>query len=542
MPDGWETEPSNLQVQLSVLTITVLGSWWLWNLTAIPVVIEVDGVADTVYTHRRAVGALLSDVGLLPATYSRLEESFQPDDTFVFGIKDNGGAGEALRLSHSLDAKIDRSVSEDGLKVTIERPRPFRISADSRDVLLSSWAGTPADLLADAYIGFDPHDQVIVNGVPAAWDASMPARPTRLSAPRYDRGHAWARIERDPLPIQVYRSIPFTVDDGNLPFTIRTTAQTVGEALREAEITIYLGDDVQPSLGSPVSAGLLVIIQRSTPISLWVDGRWIKTRTRSQTVGDALTEMGIGLTGLDEVSPSLDTPVRENMEIRIVRVREEIKIEEDIIPLETVCKGDPDLLIDIQQVLSPGAEGITRRRYRVRYEDGQEVARTLEDTWVAQEPVKREIAYGQRIIRRTFVDEAGQEITYWRMIHMRATSYSAATAGVSPDEPWYGHTRTGDPMRKGVVAVDQKLIPLRSQVYVPGYGYGDALDTGTAIKNRRIDLGYDDDNLVLWRRWVDVYLLWPPPPAYQIEWQVPNLPVEPGVNHQSRPCPVSGNQ
>ena len=57
-----------------------------------------------------------------------------------------------------------------------------------------------------------------------------------------------------------------------------------------------------------------------------------------------------------------------------------------------------------------------------------------------------------------------------------------------------------------------------SDVYVRGYGVGSALDTGSAVRARRVDLGYDDDNLVLWNRWVDVYLLWPPPPDYQITW------------------------
>ena len=82
-------------------------------------------------------------------------------------------------------------------------------------------------------------------------------------------------------------------------------------------------------------------------------------------------------------------------------------------------------------------------------------------------------------------------------------------------------------MRHGGVAVDPAVVPLRSRVFVPDYGMGDALDTGGAIIARRIDLGYDDSNLVLWNRWVDVYLLWPPPPASQITWVLPNWPRPP---------------
>ena len=526
-----------LSVQLSVLAAVVLGLWALWNFTATPVEIVVDGVAETVYTHRRAVGALLADVGLLlgpvgaaenmkvgrPPSLARLNGTNLPDGVFLASLGDNEtqiGQRGGLWLSHSLDERI-----ENGLRVTVERPRPFRITADGREIVISSWAGTLADLLADAGIVFDRHDQVIINDALGAWDEAISAGPVQLSEPLFGQGRAWELIDREPLQIEINRSYLLTVDDGSIPYTIRTMAETVGEALRDAEITIYLGDHVQPRLGTPVSTGLRVRILRSTPISLFADGRLHKTRSLSRTVGDALTEIGVGLSGLDEVLPSLDAPLYPDIQITILRVVEEIDLEEEFAPYETIFVGDPNLLIDTRDV-SPGAEGITRRRYRIRFEDGQEVARTLEDVWVAQEPRQQVISYGQKIVPQTFVNEAGEEIVYWRKMRMRATSYSASTAGVPTSVPWYGITRTGDVMRKGVVAVDPKLIPLRSRVYVPGYGYGDALDTGTAIQSKRIDLGYDDHNLELWSKWVDVYLLWPPPPEHQIVWLVPNWPIE----------------
>jgi 3D (Asp-Asp-Asp) domain-containing protein len=81
-------------------------------------------------------------------------------------------------------------------------------------------------------------------------------------------------------------------------------------------------------------------------------------------------------------------------------------------------------------------------------------------------------------------------------------------------------------MRGGIVAVDPRVINLGSSVYVPGYGVGFVGDTGGAIIGRRIDLGYDDDKLVDWYRWVDVYLLEPVPPSYQIRYLLPNWPRE----------------
>ena len=326
--------------------------------------------------------------------------------------------------------------------------------------------------------------------------------------------------------IEINRSVRLTVYEDAIPFTIHTLADTVGEALRDAQVTIYLGDEVQPALGTRVSSGLRVFIRRSVPVSLVADGVLYKTRTLSSSVADVLAEIGVGLTGLDEVSPQLSAELYPDVQIQIVRVREEVEVEDEIAPFETEWVGDPNLPIDTL-IENEGAEGITRRRFRLLYRDGEMSDRSLEDVWVAQEPRNKRIVYGQKIEPQIFVTEDGEEITYWRKIRMRATSYSASTAGVSPSVPWYGITRTGDRMRKGVVAVDPRIIPLRTKVYVPGYGLGDALDTGGNIQFRRIDLGYDDHNLVLWSRWVDVYLLWPPPPEHQIEWVIRNWPIEP---------------
>ncbi len=72
-----------------------------------------------------------------------------------------------------------------------------------------------------------------------------------------------------------------------------------------------------------------------------------------------------------------------------------------------------------------------------------------------------------------------------------------------------------------MVAVDPRVIPLYTYVYIPGYGPGRALDVGGAVKGSRLDLGYSDADLVLWNDWVDVYLLTPIPPPAQMIWVLP---------------------
>jgi Uncharacterized protein conserved in bacteria len=70
------------------------------------------------------------------------------------------------------------------------------------------------------------------------------------------------------------------------------------------------------------------------------------------------------------------------------------------------------------------------------------------------------------------------------------------------------------------------VINLRQKLYVPGYGTAVAGDTGGRIRGRHIDLGFDEGNLQLWYRWVDVYLLEPAPPASRIHYVLPNWPRE----------------
>lgn len=470
------------------LATAVLALYALFWLTARPVYVSVDGVTETVYTHRASVGALLADLGVTPGAHDRVTPA------------------------------LSTAISPD-LAITVQRARPVRLLVDGRDLLTQSWGATPRAVLTDAGLQIETHDEVLVNGQRWGVDQPLPPNAVEQSAVTYDRGFAWDDIRTEPLRLRVRRSAPIVVHERGATYTIDTTAQTVGEALRRSGVVLYLGDRVQPSLGSAVTANLDVYIQRSVPVSLEVDGRLVKTRTQAQTVSDALSDLGVVLAGADRVTPDLGAELYDNMKIVVTRVSEDVTVEEEIAPFETVFVPDPNLPIDTQEVLAVGAEGITRTRYRTRYENGEPVERVLEDTWLAQEPADRRIAYGQKITPITETMPDGTVITYWRKIKMLATSYSSDSAGGN-------RTRTGDLVRKGVVAVDPRLIPLRSQVYVPGYGIGDALDTGGGIISRRIDLAYEPGDFTWVRRWVDVYLLWPPPND-AITWVVPNYPPVP---------------
>ncbi|MGQ9586404.1 MAG: ubiquitin-like domain-containing protein [Anaerolineae bacterium] len=462
-----------LAVALALLVLTA-GR----NTSLTSVQVTVDGESQQVHTHQRTVGSLLRSLDI------------HWDDADIV-IPD-----PATRLG-------------EGMEVKVLRARRAWVQADGRAFPLATHARTPAEVLRECGLEVGPSDQARVNGKP--WSLEAPLPPSESPS--------------DPLRVALRRAVSIEVEMDGVRTTLLTAALTVGEALRQEGISLYLGDLVRPGLGTPVTSGLKVFVERSLPVQIQVDGRTVDTRTRQDTVGQVLAEEGIHLAGRDYVSLPLDSLVHPNLRIRVVRVKEVPAIEQESIPYETLWRPNSELELDQQRVEQAGEPGLIKRRYRAAYEDGELKARTLEETWVDREPITRLIAYGTKIVSRPLETPEGT-VTYWRKVRMLATSYTAATAGKDEDHPEYGITYLGWAMKKGIVAVDPTVIPLRSRVYVPGYGVGVAGDTGGSIKGRRIDLGYDKDNLVLWYRWVDVYLLDPPPPRSQIRWVLPNWPTE----------------
>lgn len=97
---------------------------------------------------------------------------------------------------------------------------------------------------------------------------------------------------------------------------------------------------------------------------------------------------------------------------------------------------------------------------------------------------------------------------------MEATAYDPSPESNSLE--WAGITKLGWRTRYGIAAVDPKIISLRSLLYIEGYGFAWAGDTGSAIKGKRIDLCYNttEEALKWGRRKVKVYVLGKKPLSY----------------------------
>ncbi len=496
----WRPRAGLVVAILMLVVVGLMTALYLW--TQIEVTIVVNDHPYRFYTHQTSVKAVLREAGL---------EIHEEDIVLP-----------------RLDAPLPL-----GEAIVVRQARPVIIEVDGKIIERRTHTRTVADLLSEVAIFPKAHDRITIDGQAADLETSLTAYLSD-SFPSRDVGGRGGRLlggqyipnpDLAPVRVVLRRAVPIHISDGGVPTTIYTTDATVGEALRAHDIILHLGDRVIPSLDSRISTDMRVYIQRSKPVEIVVDGQTIRTRTRKETVAEVLAQEGVALFGKDYISFREDQRITDSMVIRVVRVREEIAIEQDPMPFETVWRPDAEMEIDQRRLEQEGQEGMTKRRLRIAYEDGWEVRRTMEDEWIDREAKTKVIAYGTYIVSRDLETPEGT-FQYWRKVRVLATSYTAATSGKERDHPEYGLTFSGLKASKGVIAVDPKVINLEARIYVPGYGLGVAGDTGGQIKGRHIDLGYDESNLVMWYKWVDAYLLDLPPPENQIRWVLPNWPRE----------------
>jgi uncharacterized protein YabE (DUF348 family) len=348
----------------------------------------------------------------------------------------------------------------------------------------------PLDLLVQAGVILGPQDDVLYNGVPVTPDQPVP-----------DAG---------PVILQVRRAVNVTLVTPEGTQTLQSAALTVGEAVLEMGFPIRAGDRLDPPAGSPLTGSMTVTYFPARELTVQSGGRGYAIQSSAATVGQALAQTGIPLLGLDYSLPSEGEPLPSDGQIRIVHVDESVVLSQKPIAFESEFVASAEVELDQQQILQPGQPGLSVSRVRIRYEDGQEVARQTESETIVRPPQKRISGYGTKVVTRT-ASVDGATIEYWRAVQMYATSYSPCRSAA---DRCYPGTSSGKPVKQGVVAVVYRwYVNMQGQpVYIPGYGHATIEDVGGGIPGQNwIDLGYSDADYQQWGQWVTVYFLTPVP-------------------------------
>ena len=293
---------------------------------------------------------------------------------------------------------------------------------------------------------------------------------------------------------------------------ITTYANTLSDLLEEQNIELDDVTDSSADLRSALYNGQKVDVEVTSDFTVLVDGKSIDVALAAESVADVVSEAGVVLGENDVVEPALTAHATGDMVIDIHRVTIEEEIRETELAYSVETKKDSTIVSGDKLVVQPGQTGLRRDTYRVTYRDGVLYDEELIFTEVT-DPVTEIVAVGTGTSVRPVADDSDSENestasfstapngrTCMKVLTCKATAYH---------EPEGSLTKSGTLSRVGAIAVDPSVIPLGTELYVEGYGYCVAEDTGGLIKGNRIDIYLDSEaECVNWGvRDVTVYIL-----------------------------------
>jgi len=360
------------------------------------------------------------------------------------------------------------------------------------------------------------------------------------------------------------------LEDGDEPLVRhRTRAVTVEDFLEEIEIILNESDELNVPLDEFLKNEMKISIVRGFTVQVLLNGEetelWAK---ENDTIGDII-EMLWEKTGVRYFcNSSDDVRVSKGSKFELISERFEVVSINLPIPFGIIYKEDFDLAEGAEVILIEGAAGLRRVLFNVRYFGEKEDYREVISNEIITEPVSRVISRGAvkagpntlsaaitdplvlaeserapldlagtepadedaeatediEIIDETEIDSDepaeeedpenilyidDEEHIYIVEFTMSASAYTAASTGRSPDSKSYGITAMGIRAVRGIVAVDPTVIPLGSELYIEGYGFAVAADTGPSIKGSKIDLYYETlaEAKQFGRRNLKVYML-----------------------------------
>jgi len=214
-----------------------------------------------------------------------------------------------------------------------------------------------------------------------------------------------------------------------------------------------------------------------------------------RTVGELIELLGISLDKYDLLRAEEDDSITSDTVISVDELsygtdysHTEIAYETEYYDVQTIPKGT-------EKISRRGVYGKSTVEYSVTYVNGKETERTVVREYTSSYPISAVVYRGVGGSVRV----GGQTYYFSHYLDCDSTFYYSG-----------GTTASGLPADENVVAVDPRVIPLGTKLYIPGIGVRIAADTGGAIKGNIIDICFDRSNpltATYGRRGVRVYIL-----------------------------------
>ena len=304
----------------------------------------------------------------------------------------------------------------------------------------------------------------------------------------------------------VFAQTTYVITDGDRVVVHTSSATDPAAVLDEVGLELDQEDIYTTLPGDGVSE---INVRRGKSVTIEHNGGQLQVAAYDETVEQLLERLNISIGGNTQISMPLDSVIYDGMVLTVSRTVRNVETYTVPVPFETVYQDDPSLAAGMQKVITQGKDGQNQCVASVLYESGEEISRVVMSETVLQAPVNQVIAVGTAV-EEPVVEEptpiggpmpeigdgiitlaSGEVLTYTGTMQVLATGYNKTNEGC---DDW---TATGTLARVGAIAVDPRMIPYGTRMFIVSndgayvYGIATAEDCGGSIKGNRIDLYFD---------------------------------------------------
>ena len=183
--------------------------------------------------------------------------------------------------------------------------------------------------------------------------------------------------------------------DGNIT-AYQIYSHTVGEAFSQLGINVKNSDQINYSLNTEITDGMVIKITSAQYVTLKADGTEAKFALTNGTVADLLKTAGVTLGKDDYTEPSLDSKLEKNLVIKVKRVEYKTVEKTEEVKYSTVETKDKSLEDGKKKVITKGENGEAEVTYQVKFVNGKEKDSTEVSRIVTKEATKQEVVVGTK--------------------------------------------------------------------------------------------------------------------------------------------------
>ena len=313
-------------------------------------------------------------------------------------------------------------------------------------------------------------------------------------------------------------NVKFVNADGTIENIV--FAGTVAELIEQQGVV--LSDKLVSSVNvkAVVTNNLEVKILNSYDLTINVDNEKKFVKSTAKTVGEVLSEQGITLDSDDEVVPTADTALSNEMVIDVLRVEYVTREAEETVKFTSTTKYSSAMLKGTKKVTQEGQNGTKTVVYKDKVVNGVVESSAVESETVTKKPVTKITTVGTLTkssgLGNSKVEKNGKPISELTMPSKYTigadnvpTSYKYKITGRAAAycQPG-GKTATGKAVMPGRVAVNPKQIPYGTEMWIVSndgvvYGYAVAEDTGGFAKKGYYTVDLYMNSVSQCRQWGD---------------------------------------